>query len=373
MWEATITMRNNIACQIYLHKCGFSATYPVQKVDGNHVGDTLTQFISDYGAPEHLTFDGESVQTGPKTRFMDAIRRYKINYHVSGPQRSNENPTEQSIHEVKKRWYWIMLKKKVPARLWDYGFTWVCETENICANLSKNAEGGTPIEIITADTPDMSESLDFEIYDWVLHRSNAGLGEVKVGRWLGVSHRVGRLMSYWVLPESGIPVSVTTVQRLTNDERNTDEMKGRMSQYGEKLRVLFESQSADASQGLRDVDTSKVIDPDNEDPVFFEEFTRIIDDTTLPHADELGNVEVVTDNHVGMEFSLARGGECELVNATVRRRLNDEEGKPIGYAHANPLLDSRRYKIEYVDGHLIELTANVIAENLIAQVDVEGR
>jgi hypothetical protein len=33
---------------------------------------------------------------------------------------------------------------------------------------------------------------------------------------MGVSHSVGQRMSYcWVLPESGIPISVTTVQRMT--------------------------------------------------------------------------------------------------------------------------------------------------------------
>jgi hypothetical protein len=42
---------------------------------------------------------------------MVAIQRYESKYHVSG-----------RIHEVKKRWYQAMLKKKVPARLWDYGF-----------------------------------------------------------------------------------------------------------------------------------------------------------------------------------------------------------------------------------------------------------
>ena len=367
------SLRSNIGCQVYSHKCGFKAAYPIQKIDGNHVGDTLTQFISDYGVPEHLTFDGASVQTGPKTRFMDAIRRYEIKYHVSGPRRPNENPAEQSIHEVKKRWYRIMLKQKVPARLWDYGFSWVCETENVCANLSKYAEGRTPIEIITGDTPDISEYLDFEFYDWVMYRSNAGLGEVELGRWLGVSHRVGRMMSYWVLPESGIPVSLTTVQRLTNNERGTDEMKSRMSHYEDKLRVLFQTQAADVTQGLRDVDSGKVIDPDDEDPAFFDEFTRIIDDATLPHADEVENVEVSTDNYVGMEFALARGGEGEMIHATVRRRLNDEEGRPIGKAHSNPLLDSRKYEVEYIDGHVEELTANIIAENLIAQVDEEGR
>jgi hypothetical protein len=280
------SLRGNVGCQIYSHKCGFKAAYPMQRVDGDNVGDTLTQFISDYGVPEHLTYDGASVQTGPKTRFMDAIRRYEVKYHVSGPRRPNENPAEKSIHEVKKRWYRIMLKRKVPARLWDCGFSWVCGTENICADLSKYAEGRTPIEIITGNTPDISEYLDFDFYDWVMYRTNAGLGEVELGRWLGVSHRVGRMMSYWILPISGIPVSVTTVQRLTNDERNTNEMKTRMDQFDAELEVLFDVHMADITGKLRDIDPSKVIDPEDEDPGFFQEFTRVIDDATLKHVDD---------------------------------------------------------------------------------------
>jgi hypothetical protein len=55
-------------------------------------------------------------------------------------------------------------------------------------------------------------------------------------------------MSYWVLPESGIPVSVTTVQRMTNAERSTDEMQKRKDQYEEKLKVLFDSLTAVISQ-----------------------------------------------------------------------------------------------------------------------------
>ena len=78
--------------------------------------------------------------------------------------------------------------------------------------MSKYAEGRTPLEIITGETPDISEYIDFDFYDWVLYRSNAGLEEVEVAKWLGVSHRVGRLMSYWLLPESGN-------DRPTNDKR----------------------------------------------------------------------------------------------------------------------------------------------------------
>lgn len=126
-------------------------------------------------------------------------------------------------------------------------------------------------------------------------------------------------MSYWVFPESGIPISVTTIQGLTTNERNTDEMKCRMERYDKKLTALFDTQGADISQSLCDIDSNNVIDPDNEDPAFYKEFTRkeftrIIDDATLPHADDkkTTNVEVISDNYIGMEFALPRGDEGEI-------------------------------------------------------------
>ena len=75
--------------------------------------------------------------------------------------------------------------------------------------------GRTPIDKLTGETPDISEYLDFGFYDWVIFKENAGLGEFQIGRFLGVSHNVGLLMSFWVLPPSGIPVARTSVQRLT--------------------------------------------------------------------------------------------------------------------------------------------------------------
>ena len=49
-----------------------------------------------------------------------------------------------------------------------------------------------PVEMLTGETPDISEYLDFGFYDWVVFKKNAGLGEAKLGRWLCVSHKVGR-------------------------------------------------------------------------------------------------------------------------------------------------------------------------------------
>ncbi len=63
-----------------------------------------------------------------------------------------------------------------------------------------------------------------------------------------------------------------------------------------------------------------------------------------------------------------------MVHARVTKRVRDKEGIPIGTASDSPLLDSRRYEeVGYSDGNMEELIANIIAENLIAQVDEEGR
>ena len=35
-----------------LEQMWFKACYPLSKVDGNSVGDALTQFINNYGVPE---------------------------------------------------------------------------------------------------------------------------------------------------------------------------------------------------------------------------------------------------------------------------------------------------------------------------------
>jgi hypothetical protein len=224
LWATTKSLNSNVATQIYTHKCGFNAKYHLTRANGEQVGYSLSNFVHEYGAPEHLTFDRAAVQVGSGTRFQENLRRSKIKHHVLAPRRPNENPTEGSIREVKKRWYRLMTKKNVPPRLWDYGISWVCETGNVIANSSRYADQRTPlVEIVTGETPDITEYLDFTIYDWVAYKTNDGVASPELGQWLGVSHRVGPLMSYWILPQSGIPISCTTVQRVANLEQQTDE------------------------------------------------------------------------------------------------------------------------------------------------------
>jgi hypothetical protein len=41
-------------------------------------------------------------------------------------------------------------------------------------------------------------------------------------------------------------------------------------------------------------------------------------------------------------------------------------------ANDNPLLDTREYKVEFLDGHVESMSANSIAQHLFSQIDEEG-
>jgi hypothetical protein len=75
-----------------------------------------------------------------------------------------------------------------------------------------------------------------------------------------------------------------------------------------------------------------------------------------------------------MEVGLRCGADGELQRAQVKRRALYAEGRPLGSAHetGNPLLDDRMYEVEYNNETLETLAANVLAENILSQVDDEG-
>jgi hypothetical protein len=367
------SLTNNTCVQIFANESYFVKAYPMETK--SKAGLALRQFIRDYGVPERLTSDGASEQTGPKTEFIANVRKYGIDHHVSEPHRPQQNRAEAVIREVKKRWFRQMTKRRVPKRLWDYGIVWVCEIMSLTANSSFALEGRTPVEQVTGETPDISEYLDFGFYDWVWYKDNAGVGDNMCGRWLGVSHRVGNLMSYWILTIAGRVISRTTVQRITNLEGGTDEVRERCKEYNERIKTLMRDENhvipeAEDERQLQDWDDYT----DAPDDAFEEEFNSSISDAKIPDADTTFTPDVFDDTYLNKEIAIARGagGNEDVQYGKVTKRLRDAEGRPIGTAHDNPLLDTREYSVEFLDGHKESLSANLIAQHLFSQIDEEG-
>ena len=77
-------------------------------------------------------------------------------------------------------------------------------TSNIRELMSRPAlEGRSPYEVMTGETPDISEYTDFDFYQFVIYydpndMDESGLARRKLGRWLGPSESVGQALSYYV-------------------------------------------------------------------------------------------------------------------------------------------------------------------------------
>ena len=360
------SLEGNRYAQVFANKAYFSRIYPMDSK--GKAGDALRLFCQEFGVPASLTFDGSQEQNGKNTQFMKQIRTHDINYHVSEPDQHNQNPVEGVIRELRRKWYRIMIRNRVPKELWDYGLRWVSETMSLTHSSAGSLNGQIPLTQVTGETADISEYLDFGFYDEIWYKDNAGVDPFKPGRWLGISHRTGNLMCYHVLTQNGHVVSRSTVQRVTELEKSTTATKD-----------IFDKFNSFISSKLKSIDRGYSGDKPNpkdwadlleEDEDFREEFEKIFNNKDIPEADDF-TPEVLEDTYLNMELVLPRDSEGPEF-ARVTKRLKDANGIPIGTANDNPILDSRIYEVEYADGYKASLTANAIAENLFAQVDDKG-
>ena len=78
--------------------------------NGKNVGHILIDFMHEFGAPAHLTYDGTVVQVGKGTTFQKTLQKADIKRMFFTPRRPNENPAEATIHRLKLRF--IELQKK---------------------------------------------------------------------------------------------------------------------------------------------------------------------------------------------------------------------------------------------------------------------
>ena len=183
-----------------------------------------------------------------------------------------------------------------------------------------------------------------------------------------MSHRTGRLMCNYILTQRGTVVSRSTVQRVTNLEKTTTDIKEMFVKFDIEIhrRLKSEHYSYDGDKP----NPESWSDLLEEDEDFATEFSNIFNDINIPEADDF-TPEVLEDTYVNMEVALPRDSEGPEF-ARVTKRLRDANGIPIGTANDNPLLDTRIYEVEYLDGYKASLSANTIAENMFAQVDDEG-
>ena len=309
------SLEGNRYAQVFANKAYFSRTYPMNSK--SKAGDALRLFCQEFGVPEKLTFDGSKEQGQPGTEFMRQIRIHNINYHVAESGLHNQNPVEGVIRELRRKLYRLMVRRRVPRELWDYGMRWVSETSSLILSSAGSIETSVPLTQVTGETAAISEYLGF----------------------------------------------------VTNIEKGTTEVEDTFRKLDHAVQEKMKS--CQENNYIGDKPTPEQwADLLEHDDDFREECERVINSDDVMEADDV-TPDTLDDTYLNMELALPRDGDGPEL-ARVAKRLRDKDGIPIDTANDNPILDSRIYEVEYPDGHQVALAANTIAANMIAQVDDEG-
>ena len=67
-----------------------------------------------------------------------------------------------------------MIRNKCSKQLWDYGMTWCSEVISLTHSTAGGINEVIPLELVTDETPEISEYLDFGLYDKVWYKTKLG-------------------------------------------------------------------------------------------------------------------------------------------------------------------------------------------------------
>ena len=176
--------------------------------------------------------------------------------------------------------------------------------------------------------------MDFGFYDivWYHDQPKPDLTDEsrKLGRWLGVSHRVGSDLCYWVLTVSGKVISCTTVQHVTQQEQQSD------NTIQTKIKIFDQAVTTRLDEfnfiNLNDEATSPYIE--DIETRLEDEVRQGISPTDSEYGDMIEEERTEADDHadldkyIGAQLLLDVGGDT--LTARVIKRARGPDGTRVG-------------------------------------------
>jgi hypothetical protein len=184
---------------------------------------------------------------------------------------------------------------------------------------------------------------------------------------LGAAIDIGPAMTRKILKKNGMVMYRSSVRSLTQDEIQSPTEQKERHEFDIAIKEKF-------GPAMNKGDFK--YDPDYADfvtPTFDCYEDDEVPPSKIPDIDDIKKEHDVDtyDQYVGAHVRVPIGNEIKY--GKVLRRKRELDGTVRGRANANPMLDTSNYEIELPDGRSVEYTANVIAENMYAQYDIEGR
>ena len=120
-----------------------------------------------------------------------------------------------------------------------------------------------------------------------------------------------------------------------------------------------------------DETTENDLDNDGETTPMDEQLVKSPDHENI--LDSMGRIleqQPAFDKIINAEVMIRNGNEMTM--GKVARRSVDADGRMTGTYHDNPFLDTVTYDMEFSNGQVKEYGGNIIAENMLTQVDSDG-
>jgi len=347
--------RQNACAQLFVTSKRYATVYPMRTK--GQAGEKLNQFITSTGVPLGLITDGAKEET--LGQWDEVRKKFLLTQRITEPHSPWQNKAESEIGAIKSHHRRLMDRKRVPEELWDYGLEYTADLRRFIAR--PELDYRTPYEVLTGDTSDISDYLNFEFYQWVKVYDPVAFPGTReyLGRWLGPAHNVGQALCYYVLKENGQVIARTTVRELTDVElKDENEIQARAA-FDNIINTNIGSFTDDAIH--------TIANDEPEEPILSPEFPEVVQDA-IP--EEPPDISHGPDPLLQAEIILARGDHAAV--AKVKHRKRNSDGNLVGRKHRIPTLDSRIYVCEFPDGEEIDVSYNTLAEHLFSQCDSEG-
>ena len=366
--EAGKSSRGHTCCQLFVTDKGF--VYVVPMKSKSEVLQAVKQFTKEIGAPEAIICDPAGEQTSNKLKQFCSEIGTTLRALEEGTPWSNK--AELYIGLIKEAVRKDMKATNCPLPFWDYCIERRARINNLTAKNLFQLHGTNAHTATLHEEGDISNLCQFQFYQWCYYREKKNkfpFNQEVLGRVLGPARGEGNEMSQWILKANGNVVPRRSPRPLNSVElHDPDEIEKRKTfdalierRWGTsinppKVKDTQPSDTDDEFEEYRDEDEEPRIIPDIEDAV--DANGRLL------------NQQPAYDKIINSEVQLQLGDD--MVTGKVSRRALGPDGKVAGSYDDNPVLNSIVYEVEFPDGQVKEYAANVIAENMLTQVDSEG-
>ena len=348
------SVRGFTCAQIFATEFGWA--YPVPMTGKKDIHSAVKKVFKRYGVPPTLICDAAREQIWGEVRVLCDHSGADLVYLEKGTH--NTNRAERAIETLKQDTKSDLHTSNAPAIFWCYALERRAEINNSIARDNIHCQGQTPETIMTGQPTDISHISEFKFYEWVKYkRENVQypFSSWQLGRCLGPARNQGSGMCQHVMTDKGNVMPIQTLRRLLPTENNSPFESEKRIEFDKYIHKRF-------GDPFKSPDEPVDI-PDEYDWEYYCE-----EKSSIPETDEYADYAA----YINAEVLLPQNGE-HMRAARVIGFAKDDKGREKGTYNPEPVLDTRIYEVMFPDGAVEQYAANLIAENLIGQVDEEGK